>query len=517
MSLGAAVGGFAQGLAGGMKLRSDLDDADQRRGLMKLQARQAQQQVDTGDEQAAARQEAAGIIQGYRSGNAELGFVRGQDGSYDPNLPENLNRYYELSRQSAARVANAHGRSAATAMAEVDELRRKGFAEQVNFATSQLGLGDFDGASATLKKVWSLTGDKREFVGVGLDPNDPKNAIIQFKAPGTDEVKTTSVPVDKLANNIIPYALNLQDSANFRAVNRRLEQDDQRLVNDAARVQLGKDELKALTEHRDAMLKFESQKWTEGQPLREAQIGYYNNMGKAALQRASSDKTAADLARTTQALNNQLGSVTTLLGIPKNFDPKTASKTDIDEYNNKLNIANNAMFLISNGIKDGKLSMDAPTAIKIAQAAENVPFKDIKSAGNGIYYTNVQGYNVPLSITDSQYKALEKANSKPAASGQVTASQRNGLTSAPPPVVTPATGLQIKPGDLPTNPRERTSLLRQRAQEAQAQDEARFAQEVQALLPNLDMAAADQLQRDARFSSLPLDVRTQIFKIANQR
>lgn len=57
MSLGAAVGGFAKGLAGGLKLSSELEDAEERRGLMRLQRESAQLQINRDREEEAYRRE----------------------------------------------------------------------------------------------------------------------------------------------------------------------------------------------------------------------------------------------------------------------------------------------------------------------------------------------------------------------------------------------------------------------------------------------------------------------------
>lgn len=412
MGIGAAVGGLAKGLAGGMKLKSELDDAEERRGLMGLQRKAAQQQIDEQDEKAAARSEAAGFIKGYAEGNTDLGFVRNEDGSYDPNLPANVARNYDLQEQSARRVALAYGQSPTKAAAEVRTLRKEGFQEGVNTAAQLYGMGDLAGGDAALSKVYPLIRDGRTFLGSQVDPNDPKKIALRYRLDKTGEESSMSTTLDEVSKRLLPLAMNLTDAANFNLNSQRVDIDRERVGIEKEGLSLRRDEFASLKSHRDWTQRFEETKWNDGRGMREAQINYYNNMGRAAVARASADLSAADLARTTQALNNQLGSVTTLLGIPKNFDPATASKEEIDNHNLKLGIASNAMYLISNGMKGGKLTMDAPTAIRIAQAAENVPFKDIKSAGSGIYYTTIQGVTVPLSITETQYKALERMNSE---------------------------------------------------------------------------------------------------------
>lgn len=403
MGIGAAIGGLAQGFAQGVKLKSDLEDAESRRGLQGLQMKQAQQQVDTGDEQAAARTEAANVIKGYATGDATLGFVRNDDGSYDPNRPENITRNYDLQAQSAARVALAHGQNPTKAIAEVEALRKQGFQEGVNRASALYGMGDIAGGDAALKQVYPMFRDNRTFLGSEINPNDPKQISLRYRDDKTGEEKSVAAPIDKLATQILPMAMNLTDAANYNLrtkevglKEREVDQKDTEIEN--------------LKSFRDQSLKLQGREIDMKGDYYKDLSKYHDQMGRAALARTAVDRDSVNLQRQTQALNNQLSSVTTLIGLDRNFDPNKADKAEIAAHKEKLATANTAMYLINQGISGGKLTIDATQALQLAQAADNVPFKDIQRAGPGMFFTNINGVKVPVGMSESQYNALSKVN-----------------------------------------------------------------------------------------------------------
>lgn len=423
MSLGAAVGGFAQGLAGGLRLSSELQDAEQRRGLVGVQTDLAKTQLSGEQEKQESAKFARGVTEGYVTGNVQQGFVRNEDGSYDPNLPQNVQRYYDLSAQSSARFAAAHGQDPQKAIAEVEKLRKDKFAEGVNQAAAMYGMGNLEGGDAALRRVHGMYNDGRKFLKTEMDPANPGMVRLNYQDEKTGEVKQSSpVALKDLSSTIIPMGLDLTATSNLILARQDRDLKERQL-------QLSRDEFDSLKGHRKWQEDFEAKKWTEGADLRSAHTQYYKDMGRAALMKASTDKSAVDIARTTQALNNQLGSVTTLIGLQKNFDPKLASKEEIADHENKLAMANTAMYLVSNSVKNGNLTIDAPTAIRLTQAAENVPFSEIKSAGNGIYYANVQGVNVPLPLNQTQYKALEKANAAKQPTAAPAAPAKAGISA----------------------------------------------------------------------------------------
>jgi hypothetical protein len=431
----AAIAGFARGFAGGAKLRSELDDAKERRGLMALQAQQTQLGIDSETEKKGARAFAASVIKGYQEGDESLGFVRGEDGTYDPNNPANLRRYYDLSETSAAQVAVAMGQSPQKAVGEVRDLRTKGFQENVNSATNFYRLGDFTSGDNMLKKAYSMVNDGQSFLGSAPVEGDPNKVALRYRVDKTGEEKEKIFSRDELTNTLLPMALNAPDAALLNVNMQKLAQS--RTEFDALQVFR-----KAELDLKDRQLQLDGRK-------ADGLMRYYSQMGSAAITRANADNKSIDLQRTTNALNNQLSSVTTLLGLQKNFDPSRASDAEIADHRNKLDTANTAMFLIKEGIDNNELKIDAPQAIRLAQAAENVPFAQIQRAGSNMFFTEIEGVRVPLSMTPSQYRDLAKVNGvnldapKPAQPAQPA---RPGIT--PPPEPAPARsgrGIPTKP------------------------------------------------------------------------
>lgn len=412
MSIGAAIGGLVQGFAQGAKLKSDLEDAETRRGLMGLQAKQAQLAVDTGEEQAAARKEAASFIKGYNAGDTNLGFIRNEDGSYDPNLPQNIARNYELQEQSAQRVALAHGQNPTKAIAEVRELRKNGFQEGVNQAAALYGIGDLDAGDAVLKKVYPMIRDGQTFLGSQAVENDPNKVALRYKVDKTGEEKTLVTNREDLAKRLLPMAMNITDAANYNLRTQELG--------------LKKEEMENLQEWRKVQERLTGRELDIKDFSAKSLASYHTTMGQAALARANTEKDMVNLNKQTQALNNQLGSITTLLGIDKNFDPNKASAADIAEHKDKLATANTAMYLVNQGIDKGKLTIDATQAIQLAQAANSVPFSEIKRDGPGLFSTTIKGVKIPIGMTEAQYNTLAKANAPKTAPAAAPAAAQPG-------------------------------------------------------------------------------------------
>lgn len=408
--IGAAVSGFAQGMGQGLKLNSDLQDAEARRGLMALQGKQAQQAVDLGDEQAASRKEAATFIKGYATGDTNLGFVRNEDGSYDPNLPQNIARNYDLQEQSAQRVALAHGQNPTKAIAEVRELRKQGFQEGVNQAAGLYSIGDLEAGDAVLKKVYPMLRDGKTFLGSQAVDGDPNKMALRYKDDKTGEEKQLLTTREDLSKRLLPMAMNITDAANYNL-------RSQELNYRGKEVDIKQQEVDNLQSWRKVQEKLTGRELDIKDFSAKSLDAYHRQMGSAAMARIKTENGMLDLSRETQALNNQLTAVGTLLGIEKKFDPAEHSKEEIAEHKAKLAMANTAMYLVNNGIKGGKLTVDATQAIQLAQAAENVPFSDIKRDGPGMFSTTINGVKVPIGITESDYKKLSAANAPKAAPG----------------------------------------------------------------------------------------------------
>jgi len=400
--LGAAIGGFAQGFGQGMKIRSDLEDAKAKREFMGLQKEKLQQELDVGKQFAELQQGMATETQDYAKGTGNYAPAEGQ--TYDPTNPAVVDQYYTRIGAMAKQQAILANKNPLEVDEQMNKFRKERFSERVMQASSLLKSGDESGFEL-LKPVYNqMFKDGRELVRGAYNKDNDSFDLTYKDKDGTE--RQTSVGRAAFAENIVPLALNPADAAKFAMQNKELalkEREVQGMEN-WRKVQegLSREELGIKREG----LSIERMK-TGGL------LKYYENMGKAALDRAGADRTAADLARTTSALNNQLTQVTTLLGIDKNFDPAKRAPEDIEAHNQKLSLANSAMWLVSQGVQDGgKLKLDATQAIQMAQAADNASFRDIKRAGPGMFYTEINGTRVPVNIKESEYKQLEAAFKK---------------------------------------------------------------------------------------------------------
>lgn len=409
MGLGAAIGGFAQGYAGGVKLRSDMEDAQVKREFMGLQGQKLKQEVDEGQLFADLQKNMALETNNYVKGEGAYAPAEGQQ--YDPTAPDVVDNYYNRLGAFAKQQAILAKKNPLEVDEFMNKARKEKFSERVMAATNMLSMGNPEGLEMIKPQFKQMFG-----VDMSNATYNQETDSFDIAYKGKDGAEgTRSVKRQAFAEGLLPLALNPADAAKFAMQNKELTQK-------AA-------EFEGLTAYRNAQLKLEGRgldqkdrnldiesKKTDGL------LTYYDRMGRAALSKASTDKSSVDLARQSQALNNQLGSVVTLLGIDKKFDPTMASKTDIEAHDAKLAMANSAMYLISNGVQDGgKLKVTADQAIRMVQSAENVPFSEVKRAGPGLFYTEMNGMKVPVNMKESQYQALAKANASNAAPGSAPA------------------------------------------------------------------------------------------------
>lgn len=424
--LGAAIGGFAQGAAQGLKLRSDLEDAASKREFMGLQGQKLQQEVDEGAQFAELQKNMALETNNYVKGEGAYAPAEGQ--KYDPTAPDVVDNYYNRLGAFAKQQAILAKKNPLEVDEFMNKARKEKFSERVMAASQMLTMGNPEGLDMIKPQF-------KQMFGVDMTNatynKDTDSFDIAYKGKdGADG--TRSVKRQAFAEGLLPLALNPADAAKFAMQNKELAQRET--------------EFAGLTDYRNAQLKLEGRKLDQGDKHLDIEerktdglLTYYDRMGRAALSKASTDKSSVDLARQSQALNNQLGSVVTLLGIDKKFDPSMASKTDIEAHDAKLAMANSAMYLVSSGIQDGgKLKVTADQAIKMVQAAENVPFSDVKRAGPGLFYTEIDGMKVPVNMKESQYQALAKANAPKAAPGAAPAA---APASTRPGIATPSSRL----------------------------------------------------------------------------
>lgn len=412
--LAAAVGGFAQGLGQGLKLRSDLDDAQAKRDYMGLQTEKLKQEVDTGKEFRELQTAMADETKNYASG---LGaYAPGEGQTYDPTNPSVVDAYYSRVGAMAARQAILANKNPLEVEEFMNKARKEKFSERVMQATSLLKAGDESGFEVLKPAYNKMFNDGRELIGGTYNKENDTYDLRYKDKDGTE--RGYNVGRAQLTDNIVPLALNPADAAKYHLQNKEMAFKEKELqgLQDWRKTQ------ETLT-NRELDIKNRNAN-TESKKV-DGLLTYYDRLGRAAIDKASTDKGLLALSRETNALNDQLTSVTTLLGIDRKFDPSKNDPEAIAAHDEKLARANTAMYLIKNGIKDGKLTMDSSRAIQLVNSAEAAQFSDIKKSGPGLYHVEIEGTKVPIGITDKQYKALAEANAKSEKS--VEDSRRGGI------------------------------------------------------------------------------------------
>lgn len=520
MSLGAAVGGFAQGLAGGLKLKSDLEDAEERRGLVKLQKEAAQIQINRDREEEAYRREKKETLENLLNpkqqapevpqiGDDGLGVPPqpgikgpGQTGMFEGNNASisDLGTLNKLNNAMTALDAK-YGKIGVKELLEGVQRYKALQQEGVMDAWQRVAAGDTEGAI----QAFNSTGKFKLPEGTRFEARQEDDGfgagrkITNYYAISPDG-RTVNYR-DMMRNALPPEKLMELDSATgYRiadlATKRQAEQNLASYRSRMATVSEG--QLAELTRHHQE---------TERTQLLQRQAYAEQIKDLKAAQALREQLAAVDRARSTIFSN---------LGVNPNLPPdklEMLSPTEKSSYKNGLLMGEAAHTIWRMNLSpQNKEGISTSDATQIAKNASKIKIEDIKKDDGGSYveYGKKKVY-------------IPSLFSEPAPAPGVAPAPVVGMRPpaapalAAPPVVTPAAGLQVRPQDLPANPRDRRAAIIQQAREADARNSAAFASEVSSLLPNLTPAQATQIQLDGRFSSLPLDVRSQVYKIANQR
>lgn len=197
MALGAAISGLVQGVGQGLKLRSELDDAEQRRGLMGLRQKNEQLDLDT-------KTELRDI--GTQLGN-EIKLFNERE---DRESPEAIDGHYTNVGALMKRQAILAGKDPLAVDKAINDLRKEKYQEKIFAASRLLANGDESGVEI-LKPVYNkLFKDGNTLVGGSYDTTNDTFTLTYTNKNGDQVVR--SVPRDKLANDLVPLALNTADA-----------------------------------------------------------------------------------------------------------------------------------------------------------------------------------------------------------------------------------------------------------------------------------------------------------------
>ena len=364
--LGAAVGGFAQGAAQGLRLRSELEDAEAKRKYMGLQTEKLQQEVDTekqfGDLQKGMAQE----IKDYSSGTGVYAPAEGQ--AYDPLNPKTVDMYYSRLGSMAVQQGILAKKNPAEIEETFNRMRKEKFQERVMQASNRLSMGDASGLDLIKPQFQQMFGG--ELKGATYDDKTDSFNIAFVGKDGNEA--TRSVKRQAFSEGMLPMALNPADAAKFMMQNKELAQ--QKELKDR--------ELNGIENYRTESLKIEKLKAEQVGSHYKAMEGYYKQLGSAVVMNATTNRDAVNQQRIANALSTDLGQISVLSGVQKNFDPTKASDTDITNQKAALFRTNLGMNIYTLNIKDGKPQITPDQAVT---AANGNP-KDYTVRDGRVYY-----------------------------------------------------------------------------------------------------------------------------------
>lgn len=475
MGIGAAISGFAQGAAQGIKLRSDLDDAEQRRGLMRTQQKTAELtnqltegQIARENERKAIREEGVALTKAYSTGeDAErFGFVLSEDEfgnkKYDPNDPANIRRNYDLNKDLTRRRAIAFDRNPDADVSALEDLQKKRYQERLNTAVTLADIGDWSGFNRAMKSVYSDFQDGRQFTGSKVFDSDKGKMVTMYY---TDE-KTSSpgeytVPLQNLSV-MARQGLNLND-----ALTHRLRVQSENRQDNLANSTIGLQSVQQqLISAQQKLVAVQTEQAPKELKLKEneglAKIEYYRKLGNAAVQNAATaaekvgvDRSLADISRLNGAVNATTDRIITLLNIRK-APGDAADKEEKAAFLDNQAIGAGAASLVAQSViaTNGRTVMDAGQAIKIAQFGytalnpDNIQTtmarfgRTLQEDAPGLFTVQYGGYRVPLTggpkQADVLRKFMEARDAAKQGQGQPAAEQpRLGITAPPAAQITP--------------------------------------------------------------------------------
>jgi hypothetical protein len=198
MALGAAISGLVQGIGQGIKLRSELDDAEQRRGLMDLRKKNEQLDYDTKVEIRSLQDQIGNEIKLFNERE-------------DRETPDAIDGHYTTVGALMKRQAVLAGKDHFAVDKTINDMRKDKYQEKIFAASRLLANGDESGVEI-LKPVYNkMFKDGNTLVGGAYDKETDSFNLTYTNKNG--EQLTRSVSRDKLANDLVPLALNVADAS----------------------------------------------------------------------------------------------------------------------------------------------------------------------------------------------------------------------------------------------------------------------------------------------------------------
>lgn len=208
--IGSAIGGFAQGFAGGVRLKSEMEDAEARRGLMGLQKQSAQLALDNETQFADLSKQIGAEINAFNT-------------LPDKDDPTQFDAHYTRLGGLLKQQAVLAKKDPFEVDKSINAMRKDKYAEKIYQASSLLQAGD-DSGLQVLKPVFNnMFKDGNTLQGGTFNKETDSFDLTYLNKAG--ETVNRSVKREELANRIVPLALNVADAVKLDIKAREDEKD----------------------------------------------------------------------------------------------------------------------------------------------------------------------------------------------------------------------------------------------------------------------------------------------------
>ena len=220
MALGAAIGGFADGVAKGLKLRSDLEDAETRRGLVGLQKQEAQLKLDRETQMKELQTQLFQETKDWQGGQGS--YAPGEGGMYDPASDQAATMHYQRIQPLLEQQAMLAGKSPLEVRQTLKTMEQDRYAQTTMRAAQLVQTGDPSGIELLKGSYNKMYRDGRNLEGGTFNPETDTFTLNYVDKDGT--TKTHDVKRDALANQYLLGALNPADAAKSMMRDRELKE-----------------------------------------------------------------------------------------------------------------------------------------------------------------------------------------------------------------------------------------------------------------------------------------------------
>lgn len=210
--IAAGLGALGEGFVRGIRIGSDLTDADTRRGLVDMQKKQAQLALDRDTQMADLSKQLGQEFVDYRDGTGAYAPAEGQQ--YDRTSPQSADLHYSRIQPLLQQQAILSGKNPAMVDKELKELRKEGYAERVFQASQLMESGDVEGGAKILQPLYrKMFADGTDVKSVAYDKTKDALSMVTVR-DGQESV--VEMPRGKVVDMLNYGALNPADAVKLK-------------------------------------------------------------------------------------------------------------------------------------------------------------------------------------------------------------------------------------------------------------------------------------------------------------